>query len=109
MISALKASSESVTKYVIPEFDKTTDIDSCVDYFEKLMGPYNPLRCENICSYYPDDDEAFLYFLSEKRISNRPDFLENYLNDPEFHKWIQNEIDKRKRENTEILKSYGII
>ena len=109
MISALKASSESVTKYVLPEFDKTTDIDSCLDYFEKLMGPCNPLRCENICSYYPDDDEAFLYFLSEKRISNRPDFLENYLNDPEFHKWIQNEIDKRKRENTEILKSYGIV
>ena len=108
MISALKASSESVTKYVLPEFDKTTDIDSCLDYFEKLMGPCNPLRCENICSYYPDDDEAFLYFLSEKRISNRPDFLENYLNDSEFHNWVLTEIKKRKTENIAILKESGL-
>ena len=108
MISALKASSESVTKYVLPEFDKTTDIDSCLDYFEKLMGPCNPLRCENICSYYPDDDEAFLYFLSEKRISNRPDFLENYLNDSEFHNWVLTEIKKRKTDNIAILKESGL-
>nr|MCR4890206.1 hypothetical protein [Ruminococcus sp.] len=109
MISVLEASVESVKKYVLPEFDKIKDIDSCLDYFEKSMGPCNPLRCEEVCSYYPDEDEAFLYFLSDKRISEHPDFLENYLNDSEFHKWVLNEIEKRKRENTDILKTLGII
>ena len=109
MISVLEASVESVKKYVLPEFDKIKDIDSCLDYFEKLMGPCNPLRCEEVCSYYPDEDEAFLYFLSDKRISEHPDFLENYLNDSEFHKWVLNEIEKRKKENTDILKTLGII
>ena len=109
MISVLEASVESVKKYVLPEFDKIKDIDSCLDYFEKLMGPCNPLRCEEVCSYYPDEDEAFLYFLSDKRISEHHDFLENYLNDSEFHKWVLNEIEKRKRENTDILKTLGII
>ena len=109
MISVLEASVESVKKYVLPEFDKIKDIDSCLDYFEKLMGPCNPLRCEEVCSYYPDEDEAFLYFLSDKRISEHPDFLKNYLNDSEFHKWVLNEIEKRKKENTDILQTLGVI
>ena len=108
MIEVLKVGVKNIQKYVLPVLDKITDIDSCLDYFEKLMGPCNPLRCENICSYYPDDDEAFLYFLSEKRISNRPDFLENYLNDSEFHNWVLTEIKKRKTENIAILKESGL-
>ena len=60
-------------------------------------------------SQIPNKDEGFLNFLSDKRISEHPDFLENYLNDSEFHKWVLNEIEKRKRENTDILKTLGII
>ena len=109
MISALEASAESVRKYVLPEFDKTIDVDSCLDYYEKLMGSCNPRLCEETCSYYPDEDEAFLYFLSEKRISEHPDFLNYYINNQEYHNWVLNEIENRKKGNIYILKALGII
>ncbi|MBQ6169392.1 MAG: hypothetical protein IJK30_05505 [Ruminococcus sp.] len=109
MIEVLKVGVKNIQKYVLPVLDKITDIDSCLDFFGKLMGQCNYLKCTKICTYYPDEDEAFLYFLSDKKISERPDFLENYLNDSEFHKWVQNEIEKRKKENTDILKALNLI
>ena len=72
------------------------------------MGPCNPKKCAKICSYYPNEDEAFLYFLSKKRISEHPVFLDKFLTDTEFHNWVMCEIEKRKSENTEILKAYDL-
>ncbi len=88
--------------------DNVNDIDSCLDYMQKFLKPCNPKKCTKICTFYPDEDEAFLYFLSAKENEECPDFLANFINDNEFHSWVMCEIEKRKNENLEILKSYGI-
>ena len=108
MITVLKVGAENVIKFVLPVLDKVKDIDSCLDYLDKFKMPRSQKQCTKIYTYYPDADEGFLNFISDKRISERPDFLENYFNDSEFHKWVLNEIEERKKNNTEILKSYGI-
>ena len=108
LISVMNAGAENLIKYVLPVMDKINNIDSCLDYFEKLMGPCNPKKCAKICSYYSNEDEAFLYFLSKKRISEHPVFLDKFLTDTEFHNWVMCEIEKRKSENTEILKAYDL-
>ena len=108
LISVMNTGAENLIKYVLPVMDKINNIDSCLDYFEKLMGPCNPKKCAKICSYYPNEDEAFLNFLSEKVISDHPDFLDKFLTDTEFHNWVMCEIEKRKSENTEILKAYDL-
>ena len=108
LISVMNAGAENLIKYVLPVMDKINNIDSCLDYFEKLMGPCNPKKCAKICSYYSNEDEAFLYFLSKKRISEHPVFLDKFLSDNEFYEWVMNEIEKRKSENTEILKAYDL-
>ena len=108
LTSVLTANSESIIKYVLPIMDKIKDIDSCLDYMQEFMMPCNTKKCAKICTYYPDEDESFLYFLSEKIKKNPPDFLNSFLNDNEFHSWVMCDIEKRKIFNTEILKSYGI-
>ncbi|MDO5151406.1 MAG: hypothetical protein Q4D76_18780, partial [Oscillospiraceae bacterium] len=95
-------------KYVLPVMDNVNDIDSCLDYMQKIMQPCNYLQCTEICSYYPDEDESFLYFLSAKENEECHDFLDNFKNDTEFHSWVMRELEKRKNENTEILKSYDL-
>lgn len=109
MITALKEGAENIIKYVLPVFDEVKDIDSCLDFVNEFKQPRNRRQCTKICNYYPDEDEAFLNFLSEKVIAERPDFLEKYLNDTEFHDWILAEIEKRKTENIEILKELDLI
>ena len=54
-----------------------------------------------------DDDDVFLYFLSSKYISERPDFLINY--NTEYHSWVIAELEKRKNDNLGILKEYELI
>jgi hypothetical protein len=108
LTSVLTANSESIIKYVLPIMDKIKDIDSCLDYMQEFMMPCNTKKCAKICTFYPDEDEAFLYFLSERWRSEQPEFLNNFLNNAEFQEWVLAEIDKRKKFNTEILKSYGI-
>lgn len=47
--------------------------------------------------------------MSEKIISEQPDFLNNYLNNAEFYNWVLAEIEKRKNENINILKELSLI
>ncbi len=109
MITALKEGAENVIKYVLPVFDEVKDIDSCLDFVNEFKQPRNRRQCTKICNYYPDEDEAFLNFLSEKELSKRPEYLNKYFNELEFHNWILAEIEKRKKENTEILKLFNLI
>ena len=109
LISVLNNGSENLLKYVLPIMDKVNDIDSCLDYLQTFLKPCNPKKCFKNCKYYPDEDEAFLYFLSTKEIEKRPDFLEDYIKDKEFHNWVLEEIKKRKEDNTEILRAYNLI
>jgi hypothetical protein len=108
LISVMNTGAENLIKYVLPVFDKIDNIDSCIDYLNEYKMPRNTRQCTEICTYYPDEDEAFLNFLSEKVISDHPDFLDKFLTDTEFHNWVMCEIEKRKSENTEILKAYDL-
>ncbi|MGN0583085.1 MAG: hypothetical protein ACI4KB_10335, partial [Oscillospiraceae bacterium] len=108
LISVLNNGAENLIKYVLPVMDNINDIDSCLDYMLKFMKPCNPRQCTEICSYYPDEDESFLFFLSAKENEEYRDFLANFKNDTEFHSWVMHEVEKRKNENTEILKSYDL-
>lgn len=109
LISVLNNGAENLIKYVLPIMDNVNDIDSCLDYMQKFLKPCNPQKCTKICTYYPDEDESFLYFLSAKENKKYPDFLVNFINDTEFHSWVMFEIEKRKNENLEILESYNLI
>ncbi|MDO5151096.1 MAG: hypothetical protein Q4D76_17145, partial [Oscillospiraceae bacterium] len=95
-------------KYVLPVMDNVNDIDSCLNYMQKIMQPCNPRKCMKICSYYPDEDESFLYFLSAKENEGYHDILAYFKADTEFHSWVMHEVEKRKKENTEILKLYDL-
>lgn len=108
LISVLNNGAENLIKYVLPIMDNVNDIDSCLDYMQKFLRPCNPRQCTEICSYYPNEDESFLYFLSDKK-KEYSDILSNFENDSEFNNWVMREIEKRKNENTEILKSYDLI
>ena len=108
LISVFNDDAENLIKYVLPVFDKIDNIDSCIDYLNEYKMPRNTRQCTEICTYYPNEDEAFLNFLSEKVISDHPDFLDKFLTDTEFHNWVMCEIEKRKSENTEILKAYDL-
>lgn len=56
-----------------------------------------PKSAQKYALYYPNEDEAFLNFLSEKVISDHPDFLDKFLTDTEFHNWVMCEIEKEKK------------
>jgi len=45
----------------------------------------------------------------QKVLSKQYRFLDNYFNDHDFHEWVLNEIEKRKKENTEIIKKLNLI
>jgi hypothetical protein len=109
MIATLKTGAENLIKYVLPVFDEVKDIDSALDFVNEFKQPRNRKKCIKICDYYPEEDEAFLNFLSEKVLTERPEFLDNYFNDHDFHEWVLNEIEKRKNENTEIIKKLNLI
>ena len=63
LISVMNTGAENVIKYVLPVMGKINDIDSSLDYMRKFKKPCNSVQCTEICEYYPDEDEAFLYFL----------------------------------------------
>ena len=109
MIDALKKGVEGTINFILPVFDKINNIDSCLDYFDEFKMPCNTNMCTKLWPYYPDEDEAFLYVLSDKIISEHPDFLNNYFNDTELHNFVVDEIQKRKKGNSTILKSLNLI
>ena len=109
MIATLKTGAENLIKYVLPVFDEVKDIDSALDFAEDFGQPCYSQMCTEVCNTYSDEDESFLNFLSEQVLSKHYRFLDNYFNDSEFHDWVLAEIEKRKNENTKILKSFNLI
>lgn len=108
LISVMNTGAENVIKYVLPVMGKINDIDSSLDYMRKFKKPCNSVQCTEICEYYPDEDEAFLYFLSDKK-EEYSNILANFINDKELHKWVIAEIERRKIENQKILKAFDLI
>lgn len=108
LISVMNTGAENVIKYVLPVMGKINDIDSSLDYMRKFKKPCNSVQCTKICTYYPDEDEAFLYFLSDKK-EEYANILANFNTDKELHNWVLNEIENRKKGNIYILKALGII
>ena len=107
LISVMNTGAENLIKYVLPVMGKINDIDSSLDYMRKFKKPCNSVQCTEICEYYPDEDEAFLYFLSDKK-EEYANILANFNIDTELHNWVMMEIENRKSENTEILKAYDL-
>ena len=108
LISVMNTGAENVIKYVLPVMGKINDIDSSLDYMRKFKKPCNSVQCTEICEYYPDEDEAFLYFLSDKK-EEYSNILANFSNDKELHNWVIAEIERRKIENQKILKAFDLI
>lgn len=108
LISVMNTGAENVIKYVLPVMGKINDIDSSLDYMRKFKKPCNSVKCTKICTYYPDEDESFLYFLSDKK-EEYANILANFSNDKELHNWVIAEIERRKIENQKILKAFDLI
>lgn len=109
LISAVQEAVERTKKYLLPVFDKANDIDSCMDYMKEFRRYYYTNRIEEIRSYYSDEDEEFLIFMSEKVLSEKPTFLYKYFKDIKFHEMVDKEIESRKTENLEILRGLKLI
>jgi len=107
LISVMNTGAENVIKYVLPVMGKINDIDSSLDYMRKFKKPCNSVKCTKICTYYPDEDESFLYFLSDKK-EEYSHILANFNTDKELHNWVICEIEKRKTENIGILEAYDL-
>ena len=96
-----------ITFFFVYQIGHGGNIDSSLDYMRKFKKPCNSVQCTKICEYYPDEDEAFLYFLSDKK-EEYANILANFNIDKELHNWVMMEIENRKSENTEILKAYDL-
>ena len=108
LISVMNTGAENVIKYVLPVMGRINDIDSSLDYMRKFKKPCNSVQCTEICEYYPDEDEAFLYFLSDKK-EEYANILAKFNIDKELHHWVIAEIERRKIENQKILKAFDLI
>lgn len=135
MVDAVKYSLEITKKIMLPIFDKATDLNACIDYFNKFsptMGLYDDKEDfggEKCVNFY---DEGFLYIKTNdqdgvrKKMEERREMIA-YNIEMERFGYTQKDIEKvsemdtelyatkvldvlerRKLTNTEVLRSYGL-
>ena len=123
MLDSMKHALEITKQIMLPVMDEVVDIDSCIRYNHKI-GLLLPLYDdENFGNDNPNHyyNEGFLYFktnpsIFRERMKNaiseialrEKTFFEKVQTDLELNQKVQDELERRKKENTEILRSYGL-
>lgn len=122
-LSAMEYQLALTKRFILPALDKAMTIGSCIEndfeirmslhlYDDKCFGPpYGN-------SYY---DEGMLFFKTDKTVFEsimknavsefalqEKAFFERVHNDPNLYNKVQEELERRKAQNTEILRSYGL-
>jgi hypothetical protein len=128
LIDTLKYSLELTEKFMLPIFDKATNLNDCIEYFRKFGPSMNLYNDGNFGNSNPNHYcyEGLLYIktnnqelkkkwgkiLEEKTIDEakikQVSSLYEFFNDPELHAQTLDELERRKKVNTEILRSYGL-
>ena len=129
MLSALNDSLELVKKYMLPVLNCVDTLEKSIEFFKKFTLPIDTNAYNTDLCFDGDSDynEGFLYIkadyqkLKEKwrRIvegENKilPETLKivnelyKFFVDPVFNKAVLDELERRKKTNTEILTSYGL-
>ena len=126
---ALNYTLELTKKYILPQISTAVDIRSSLSYLKRLeqscsINNFNRRLNFGGCG---DANEGFLYIVADdEELKGRLEDIingtiptteeehqsavENYefFNDPVIHPKVLLEIERRKAQNTEILKSYGL-
>ncbi len=110
-------------RFILPALDKAVTIDSCIEHdFEIGMsltlyddGSFGATYGN---SYY---NEGMLYFKTHKEVFENgmknaiselalqeKAYFEKVHNDPDLYNEVQAELERRKKDNTELLRSYGL-
>ncbi|MGN1110203.1 MAG: hypothetical protein ACI4QY_01015 [Oscillospiraceae bacterium] len=129
LYNALNYTLELTKKYILPQLSTAVDIRSSLSYLKRLMQSCCINNFDRDLNFggCGDADEGFLYILAddeelkgglEGKINGtipcteeeHQRAVENYefFNDPVIHPKVLLEIERRKVQNTEILKSYGL-
>ena len=129
LYDALNYTLELTKKYILPQISTAVDIRSSLSYLKRLeqscsINNFNRRLNFGGCG---DANEGFLYIVADdEELKGRLEDIingtiptteeehqsavENYefFNDPVIHPKVLLEIERRKAQNTEILKSYGL-
>ena len=129
MIEELKYSLEITQKYMLAFMNKAVSLEACIDFLRKFNLPVstNSYDLESFFKEGIGDDEGALYIKTNyqhmkerwRRIldgtqeapESTREAIANmiiFFDDPVIHEKALAEIERRKKVNTEILRSYGL-
>lgn len=97
----MKIAMEAAEREILPELDKATDLDACIDFFGIFCGPVlnMPVYNEEKNDFGEDDcNEGLLYIQTDNH---------DYYN-PEIYRKALAELARRKKKNQEMLRGYGL-
>ncbi len=114
----------SLTKrFLLPALDKAMTIESCIENDFELNIDLNIYDDGSFGTKYGDGyyNESILYFKTDRSVYeniiknatgkaalSKEDYFERVQDDPDLYKEVQEELERRKAQNTEILRSYGV-
>lgn len=122
-LKAMESELELTKRFILPALDKAVTINSCIENsFEVGMRLYLVDDGSFGATHYRNyDSEGMLYFKTDKSVFEgimknavskfalqEKSFFEKVHSDPELFNKAQTELERRKAENIETLKSYGI-
>ncbi len=122
MLEDMQAACDITCKIMVSMLDKVVNIDACIE-FSKELGINLELCDEHYGNDIPGNyyKEGFIYFKTDKNIFRNKmmnaiseialrekAYFERVQDDPVLYNEVQEELKRRKAQNTEILRSYGV-
>ncbi len=124
MLKDMQYAFEITQNIMLPVLNEVTDIDSCIAYHHRIGLLLQLFDDDSFGSSNPNNacNEGFLYV----RTNNKELFRERMKNavsefalcqkaiferihaDQELHQKVQAELERRRMENTKVLRSYGL-
>ena len=129
LYNALNYTLELTKKYILPQLNTAVDLKSSLIYLKRLRQSTDTCNFDSELNfagagnaaegflYVKTDDEEFKTLLKNIIDGTVPSGEEGrqiaaeklkFINDPVIHEKVLLELERRKAENTEILKSYGL-
>ena len=133
LIKVLKKALNVTCEIAIPVIDPIVTLERCMDYFELMRHWIYPtvgdsgesilctrlfsadeyvMFCDRNCERelercHREHNEERIKYLAETREEEKKKFYKFFTN-PELQEWAPAELERRKKENTEKLREYGL-
>ncbi len=122
MLEDMQAACDITCKIMVGTLDKVVNIDACIE-FSKELGINLELCDEDFGNNIPGNfyKEGFIFFKTDKNIFRNKmmnaiseialrekAYFERVQDNPNLYNEVQAELERRKAQNTEILRSYGV-